>query len=206
MAAVEAAGRRWAPVKEMLDLPYILTHPLLQEILKRIAELKKQVKALPEGSPAQTALNKRIQTLQRYSLPKPTKKEQETEYLPDRRHKRYIARGGLRHRFLHTWRGRPGTIDQAIRAALEDKLADSGLTWREVFQRYGLKRQNPANMVRRKDRLKKTLHDEGLPGTAQEYRRRYSAILRARAILVTPPPVVKEVEAFDDLPDQDSGL
>ena len=54
----------------MLDLPYILTYPLLRSSMVRHAELKEQAESLPQGSAERKTLEKRISYLEQYRLPK----------------------------------------------------------------------------------------------------------------------------------------
>jgi hypothetical protein len=61
----------------VFDLPYILTHPLLRNIMVRHAELKEQAESLPQGSAERKTLEKRISRLEQYRLPKEDKRDAE---------------------------------------------------------------------------------------------------------------------------------
>jgi hypothetical protein len=153
----------------MSDLPYILAHPLLRQILQRCAELKEVVRGLPEDSTERLLMERRIVLLEQYMLPKPIASEQQTDDILDDSGRKIGKRGSLRHRFKPTRRGRPEEWRIKVRAALEDKLAKPSLTWQQLATRYGFAE---VQYLRRQVRLLKAqLRTEGiqLPGPS-DYR------------------------------------
>jgi hypothetical protein len=154
----------------MSDLPYILAHPLLRQILQRCAELKELVRGLPAGSAERALMERRIALLEQYKLPKPVASEQQTDDIVDDSGRKIGTRGSLRHRFKPTRRGRPEEWRIKVRAALEDKLAKPSLTWQQLATRYGF--ADEVQDLRRQVRLLKALlRTEGiqLPGPS-DYR------------------------------------
>lgn len=138
----------------MFDLPYILTHPLLRQIYRRCEELKEEALHLPEGSDRRKGAEKRIAQLEQYRLPKPDPSEQRVFQTMDDFGRVIGERSSLRRRFKPRRPGRPEKCRIAVRAALEDKLANPELTWPELSEKYGF---NESKDLERQVRLLKGL-------------------------------------------------
>ena len=124
----------------MFDLPYIVTHPLCARIIRHCKELEEQARTLPDRSEERKALEKRIGKLQEYGLPKPTKREQdETELIVDHTGRKIGERHSIRRRLIAKGRGRPTEWSIKVRAALEEKIANPNLKWRELAEKFGFK-------------------------------------------------------------------
>ena len=124
----------------VFDLPYIVTHPLCARIIRHYKELEDQARTLPDRSKERKALEKRIGKLQEFGLPKPTKREQEeTELIGDHTGRKIGERHSIRRRFIAKRRGRPAEWSIKVRAALEEKIANPNLKWRELAEKFGFK-------------------------------------------------------------------
>ena len=124
----------------MSDLPYILTHPLVQKIIRHCAELKEQACALPANSRERKAIEKRIGKLQEYGLPKPDAKDlEQTEPIVDRTGQMIGERHSIRRRYVEKRRGRPAQWRVQVRAAQEEKKLNPRITWSELAEKYGFK-------------------------------------------------------------------
>ena len=122
------------------NLDYILTHPLLQRILRHCAELEEQARALPPGSAERRAIESRIGNLQEYGLPKPTASEQDDiQPLMGRDGRKIGERTSIRRRPIARRRGRPAEWSVKVRAALEEKLSKPNLTWSELAGKFGFR-------------------------------------------------------------------
>jgi hypothetical protein len=145
----------------MLDLPYIVTHPLLAAIVKRCAVLTEEADALPPGSAARKKLEKRISQLEQYKLPKPDARElQEREPIFNDLGQKIGEPHSLRQRVIAKRRGRPEEFRIRTRAALEEKLAHPRTTWRELAIKHCF--QDRKNLERFVRRLKDVLKREGI--------------------------------------------
>jgi len=146
----------------VFDLPYIATHPLLFRIHKRCAELIEQADALPAGSVARKELDKRISSLEQYNLPKPDARElQESEPIINDWGQKIGERHSLRRRFINTRRGRPEEFTIKTRAALEGKLENPRIVWRQLAEKHGFK--DARDLERAVRRLKLVLKREEIP-------------------------------------------
>jgi hypothetical protein len=143
-------------------LPYILTHPLLASIFKRCAELREQAGDLPEGSAERKKLEKRLSRLEQYRLPKPDARElQQSEPIIDDSGQTIGERHSIRRRFINKRRGRPEEFTIHTRAALEEKLANPGVTWRDLAENHGF--QDARTLERAVRILKNVLKSEAIP-------------------------------------------
>jgi hypothetical protein len=145
----------------MLDLPYILTHPLLRNIMVRHAEMKEQLESLPQKSAERKALEKRISRLEQYRLPKEEERDAEQrEDLLDQSGKKIGERHSVRKRVIDRRRGRPEEFTIKTRAAYEEKLAHPEKVWRVIATQFELK--DPLELRRAVRRLKEVLKSEGI--------------------------------------------
>jgi hypothetical protein len=144
----------------VFDLPYILTHPLLRQIYQRCAELKEEASNLPEGSDTRRALEKRIAQLEPYGLPKPDPSEQRVVQTTDDWGRVIGERSSLRRRFKPRRPGRPENCRIAVRAAIEDKIANPELTWPKLSEKFGFKESR--DLERQVRLLKGLLRREGI--------------------------------------------
>jgi hypothetical protein len=171
----------------MDDVRYIATHPLLQRIMKRCAELVEEASALAEGTREKRELEKRISLLEQYRLPKPTEADL-WRVRPIRNEEGKIILPGARsarERWKDKRRGRPDQHRVAVRAALEAKILDPRLTWRELAKKYGLERWD---LERQIYLLKATLKREGIRipsrteclDAEESFERGYAGFARAR--------------------------
>jgi hypothetical protein len=155
----------------MFDLPYILTHPLLANIVNRCALLSEEADALRQGSAARKDLQKRISQLEQYKLPKPDARDlQESEPIVNGSGQNIGERHSLRRRVIAKRRGRPEEFRIQTRAALEEKLAHPRTTWRELAVRFRF--QDRKDLERAVRRLKDVLKREGIAlPTEEDYAR-----------------------------------
>jgi hypothetical protein len=124
----------------MFDLLYLAGHPLTAAIHKRHIELAEKARGLPEGSPERNTIERRVSQLEQYCLPKPDRQEQEKrEPLVNRRGEVVGVMQSIRRRFKKTARGRPESWRVQVRAALEQKLADPGVTWRQLANNFNFR-------------------------------------------------------------------
>jgi hypothetical protein len=180
------------------DLPYILTHPLLQKINRHCAELEEQACALPEGSRERKAIKKRIGKLQEYGLPKPdTKDLEQTEPLVDRTGQTIGERHSIRRRYVEKRRGRPAQWRVRVRAAQEEKISNPKVTWSELAEKCGFKPRwrmsedgkkmlapGRIDLECQARLFRKLLREEGLElPTAEDYRAAENEFRRALAII-----------------------
>jgi hypothetical protein len=144
----------------VFDLPYIATHPLLARIVWRCAELRAQAKALPEGRADRKSIERRISRLEKYGLPRPDASEQQVTPIMDESGRVVAKRSSLRRRFRATRRGRPEEYSIRTRAALEEKLAEPQMTWKQLAEKYKFR---DVELLRRLVRyLKDALRLEGI--------------------------------------------
>ena len=123
-----------------LDLPYILTHPLLRSIMVRHGELKEQAESLPQGSAGRKTLEKRISHLEQYRLPKEDERDAEQRAdVFDESGKKIGERHSVRKRMIERRRGRPEEFTIKTRAAYEEKLAHPEKPWRVIATQFELK-------------------------------------------------------------------
>jgi hypothetical protein len=145
----------------MFDLPYILTHPLLANIVKRCAVLSEEAEALTPGSAARKEIEKRISQLEQYKLPKPDARDlQASELILNASGQKIGERHSLRRRVIAKRRGRPEEFRIRTRAALEEKLAHPRTTWKELAIKYRF--QDRKDVERAVRRLKEVLKREGI--------------------------------------------
>jgi hypothetical protein len=154
----------------VFDLPYILTHPLLRNIMVRHAELKEQAESLPQGSAERKTLEKRISRLEQYRLPKEDKRDAEQrEDVFDGSGKKIGERHSVRKRMIERRRGRPEEFTIKTRAAYEEKLAHPEKPWRVIAEQFELK--DALELRRAVRRLKEVLKSEGIRiPTPEDYR------------------------------------
>lgn len=145
----------------MDDVRYIATHPLLQRIFVRCAELVEMASALADGSVERHEIEKRISRLEQYRLPKPTAADIWRMRPIKNEAGKVILPGGrsVRERLKDKRRGPPEQYRIAARAALEEKIRNPGLTWRLLAMKYGLQERN---LDRQIQFLRKTLKHEGI--------------------------------------------
>jgi len=180
------------------DLPYILTHPLLQKIIRHCAELEQQACALPEGSRERKAINKRIGKLQEYGLPKPDAKDlEQNEPIVDRTGQKIGERHSIRRRYVEKRRGRPAEWRVQVRYAQEEKWSNPRVTWSELAEKCGFKprwrKSEDGKKMLAPGRidlecqarlLRKLLREEGIERpTAEDYRAAENEFRKKLAIL-----------------------
>jgi hypothetical protein len=145
----------------MFDLPYILSHPLIKKIVQKCAELEEEAMDLPEGSERRRSIEKRLGKLEQYKLPKPDATDLEQSVPIFNQWGQKIGnRHSLRRRFVEKRRGRPELHSIAVRAALEEKLADPRLTWPALAEKFGFKDKH--DLERAVRQLKILLRREGI--------------------------------------------
>jgi len=143
----------------MLDLPYIITHPLLQRIMVRHAQLKEQAEALPAGSAKRKGLERRISRLEQYRLPKEDQRDMgQREDILDASGQRIGERHSVRRRMIEKRRGRPEEFTIKTRAAFEEKLANPKKPWRAIAAQFEFR--NSDELRRGVRRLKEVLKRE----------------------------------------------
>jgi hypothetical protein len=151
----------------MFDLPYILTHPLLKNIMVRHAELKEQLESLPQGSADRKTLEKRVSRLEQYRFPKEDERDLEQRAdVFDESGKKIGERHRVRKRMIERRRGRPEEIRIKTRAAYEEKLAHPEKPWRVIAAQFELK--DASELRRAVRRLKEVLKGEGMRIPAPE--------------------------------------
>lgn len=124
----------------MSDLLYILAHPLLKAIFLHLGELKSNATGMSAGSPERKEIERRICRLESYCLPEPSVQDQEeSKPLLSVYGKVVIEKHSSRRRFTLTRRGRPAQYRIRVRSALEEKLANPKLTWKEMAGKFGFK-------------------------------------------------------------------
>jgi hypothetical protein len=99
----------------MFDLPYILMHPLLGNIMVRHAELKELSERLPQGSAERKTLEKRISRLEQYRLPKEDERDAEPrEDVVDGSGRKIGERPSERKRMIEGRRGRQNSRSKPV--------------------------------------------------------------------------------------------
>jgi hypothetical protein len=144
------------------DLEYLLTHPLTARIFQRKCQLANRASELPEGSAKWRNLTKRIAQLEAYGLPRPDGRDlQRTEPVYDDDGQKIGMRHSPRRRFLESRRGRPAVRTIQTRAALEIKLSDKNVIWRQLANKFNF----PSARALERDvrRLKVILKREKIP-------------------------------------------
>lgn len=121
----------------MFDLPYIITHPLLQRIMVRHAQLKEQAEVSPAGSAKRKGPERRISRLEQYRLPKEDQRDRgEREDIFDPSGQKIGERHSVRKRMIEKRRGRPEEFTIKTRAAFEEKLANPKRPWRAIAAQF----------------------------------------------------------------------
>jgi hypothetical protein len=158
------------------DLLYLVGHPLTAAIHTRHLELEESARGLPGRSPEQKRIEKRIGKLEEYCLPKSDAQDlKQNRMLLNRAGEAVGELHSVRRRFAETRRGRPAQWRIQVRAALEEKLADPKVTWRQLAEKFkfrdswregedGVKRLSPAkcDLERQVRLLRDLLLKEGI--------------------------------------------
>ncbi|HVA65267.1 MAG TPA: hypothetical protein VNF74_16215 [Terriglobales bacterium] len=179
----------------MFDLVYLATHPLARAISERCAELEDKIDGLPAGSGQRRAMEKRLERLELYHLPKPTPAEQAKMPIyegdlswgapgapPPPPGARIIGhRSSPRQRLRAARRGRPEVNTIKARAALEKKIANPRLRWPDIAQQVEMDAGDLKRAVRH---LRATLRREGLWPSAELKRQSAAA---GAALLIAGP-------------------
>jgi hypothetical protein len=143
----------------MRDLDYLMSSPLLARIYRHCARLKNQARKLPGGSAERRALTKRISQLEPYALPKPDLCDLwPREPILNAEGRTTGTRYSLRDRFVNPKIGRPEERTIQTRAALEIKLKNKNVTWRQLAEQF--KFPNERALQRSVRRLKSILKRE----------------------------------------------
>jgi hypothetical protein len=143
----------------LFDLPYIATHPLLQRIMMRHAQLREQAEFLPVGSAKRRDLKRRISRLEQYRLPKEDQRDMaQREDIFDAGGQKIGERHSVRRRMIEKRRGRPEEFTIKTRAAFEEKLANPKKPWRAITAQFGFKTSDELRRAVR--RLKEVLKRE----------------------------------------------
>jgi hypothetical protein len=153
----------------MFDLPYIITHPLLQRIMVQHAQLKEQAEVLPAGSAERKSLERRISRLEQYRLPKEDQRDiGQREDIFDASGQKIGERHSMRKRMIEKRRGRPEEFTIKTRAAFEEKLANPRKPWRVIATQFQFR--NSDELRRAVRRLKEVLKREQIRiPKAEEY-------------------------------------
>lgn len=143
----------------MFDLPYIMTHPLLQRIMLRHAQLKERSEALRGGSAKRKGLEQRISHLEQYRLPKENQRDmRQREDICDASGQKIGERHSVRRRIIEKRRGRPEEFTIKTRAAFEEKLANLKKPWRAIAVQFEFRTSDELRRAVR--RLKEVLKRE----------------------------------------------
>jgi hypothetical protein len=141
----------------MYDVPYLVTHILLQRMSKRCGELCDEASGLGEGTAERCRLEKRIVVLEQYKFPKPDELDAYQRRAIDQW--RIPAGRSVRQRLKDKPRGRPERYRASVRAALEEKIQHPERKWRELAAKRGLAQDD---LERQIYLLKDVLKREGI--------------------------------------------